>query len=735
MIRYETLQSLAKDKNWNELESEWLQAIGDPSAMPDQLLPIIDKVVDSGEGKLAETMGWAWLSSMKEKHSPQDALRLGRGLLLRLPDGDQLRDEILTLYQETHKDHPKLDDWVERSGLKGNNSVRRALRFLDVGLRLEPGGFLVHRTEDTAAEIEEVDMDEGEVVLRIGKRSRMLPIKEVVSDYQAADANDFHVLEQLHPERISELIEKDPLALARGVVRMQDKNRIDRDEFKLMLVPKYIDAKKWSDLWSRIRSGVRNSTHFRIEGRSPTFLVYDPVGQTPEQEAGAAFAEAENPRQWLEVLEGYLRGIKQQGKEPNPTFVKKVQKTLKRQIDRFKKHREQADAFATALIVERLAHDGLTIESEVHEAAIGMLRKAKNPESLVASVPDTRLWSLGIKCVEQAFPDNWAELFAKLILFAPAGQTDSLAKQVEKAERGELLKPIAEAALADPGRFTDAFMWLWKGPSVDTELNIPPTLEMLNTALTLCGPARQSEGKAAGQTTNEMRAKVRTGLAARNYDTYATVLEQIDLPMAKALRRQIERAEGLGPSVQSEMLNRLTRAFPDLYIKVEKAVWEDEDTLYFTRAGLQTREKELDELVNVKMRENAKAIGEAASHGDLSENSEYKFALEERDLLRARVAQINSELAMAKIIEPGDVPTDHVSIGQRVSIRPLNGGAPRVLTILGVGDSDVNTHTYAYQTPLAQQLLGRKMGEQVTMSIDGEAERQYEVASIECALE
>lgn len=735
MIRYETLQSLANDKQWDALESEWLQAIGDPSAMPDQLLPIIDAVVDSGEGKLAETMGWAWLSSMKEKHSPHDALRLGRGLLLRLPDGDQLRDEILTLYQETHKDHPKLDDWVERSGLKGSNSVRRALRFLDVGLRLEVGGFLVHRTEDTAAEVEEVDLEEGEVLLRMGRRTRTLPIKEVVSDYQAADANDFHVLEQLHPERILELIDKDPLALARGVVRMQDKNKIDRDEFKLLLVPKYIEAKKWSDLWTRIRSGVRNSSHFRIEGRSPTFLVFDPVGQTPEQEAGAAFADADTPRQWLEVLEGYLRGTKQQGLEPNPTFVKKVQTTLKRQIDRFKKHHESADAFATALIVERLAQDGLPIEADVHEAAVEMLKNSKDPESLVASVPDTRLWSLGIKCVEQAFPESWPEVFAKLVLYAPAGQTDTLAKQVEKAGKGELLKPVAQAALADPGRFTDAFMWLWKGPTVEADLSLPPALEMLNTALMLCGPARQSEGKAGGQTANEMRAKVRTGLSARSYEPYAAVLTQIDLPMAKALRRQIERAEGLGPSVQSEMLNRLTRAFPDLYVKIEKSVWEDDETLYFTRAGLKAREAELDELVNVKMRENAKAIGEAAAHGDLSENSEYKFALEERDLLRARVAQINGELSMAKIIEPADVPTDHVSIGQRVTLRPCNGGAPRVMTILGVGDSDVNSQTYAYQTPLAQQLMGRKVGGQVTMSIDGENERQYEIAEIECALE
>jgi len=734
VTRYETLQSLADEKSWDNLESEWLQAIGDPSATPDRLLPIIDAVVESGENKLAETMGWAWLSTMKENHSAHDALRLGRGLLLRLPDGDQLRDEILTLYKETHKDHPKLEDWVERSGLKGKNSVRRALRFLDVGLRLEPGNFLVHRTEDTAAEIDEVDLDEGEVVLKIGKRTRGLPIKEVVSDYEAADANDFHVLEQLQPERIAKLIESDPLALAAGVVRTRD-NKIDRDELKLLLVPKYLDPKKWSDFWTRIRAGARKSGHFRIEGRSPVFLVYDPVGQTPEQESGTALAEAETPKQLLETLEDYLRDTKQQKKEPDRKFIKTVQSALKRHIDRFLRHGETADAFATALVVERLAADGLPIEANVHGAAVDMLKKSDRAAMLMASVPDVRLWSLGVSCVEQAFPDDWPQKFAELILYAPAGQIDTLARQVEKAGKPELLQRAVEHALSDPGRYTDAFMWLWKRPGVKTELSIPSALELLNTALALCGPARVSEGKAGGQTTNEMRARVRTGLSARGYERFAEVLKQIDLPMAKAQRRQIERAEGLGPSVQNELLNRLTTAFPDLYVKVEKPMWADDETLYFTRAGLKQREGELDDLVNVKMRENAKAIGEAAALGDLSENAEYKFALEERDLLRARVAQINSELSMARIIERGMVPTGHISIGQHVTLLPVAGGAPKELTILGFGDSKSDDGIYAYQTPLAMQLMGMKRGQTVSMSFDGEPEVEYKVEKIEVAIE
>ncbi len=726
---HDALKSLVRTKRWDDVEAEWLGVIEQPTADPAALLEMIDDVVGEQQNELAETMGWAWLSSMKEKHSAREALRLGRGLLLRLPDGEQLREEILALYEETHTDHPQLDTWIDRSGLKSGKSVRRALRFLDVGLRLAEGTYLIHSTEDEAARVVEAEIDEDEITIKKARRTQTLTLAEVVGDYEIADENDFLVMQQLHPERIGELIEKDPIALVTGILSGH-RREIDRDELKLMLVPAYMPPKKWSDWWGRIRTGVKKSVNLRLEGRSPMFLIYDPVGQTLEQETWTAIAAATTPRQWLDVLEGYLRDGKLRKQEPDAAFLDRVQAGLVDRMERFRKHREPAAAFATALVIERLAADGLPIATDAHGTALEMLRSAEKPIEMVAGVPDARLWSLGVACVEQAFPEDWPDLFAELTLFAPAGQCNVLAKRVEVAGQGDRLVAIVDRAVAEPGRFTDAMMWVWNAPAVSVELPIPPAMEMLASILSLVGPARLSEGRAVGQSVNKMRGRVRAGLGAKGYAAFKKCIEGIDLALAQTIRRLLERAEGLGPSGQGEMLNILTRAFPALYVKVEVPVWEDPNTLYFSRQGLRKREEELDELVNVKMRENAKAIGEAASHGDLSENSEYKFALEERDLLRARVAQINSELAIAKLIEPDEIPTDHVSIGQRVSLHPAGGGEPRVLRIMGAGDSDITASVYSYKTPLAQQMMGARIGKTVRLAFDGNDEVEYEVAEI-----
>lgn len=729
---HEMLKSLAGAKKWNEVETEWLSAISQPVVVTEDLLGVIDAAVESGQGKLAESMGWAWLSTMKEKHSARDALQLGRGLLLRLPDGEQLRDEILSLYQQTHSNHPGLEAWVARSGLKEGKSVRRALRYLDVGLRLEEGAFVKHRMEDEAAQIVEADFDAEEVRLKTARSTKTLSLSEVINDYDPTDENDFHVMEQLNPGRVAELINNDPVKLAIGICRCH-KNQIDRDEMKLLLVPKYLPAGKWTDWWNKLRSALKKSPNLRIEGRSPMFLIFDSVGQSLEQETWTTFSAGEGPRQWLETLESYLRDKKAAGGEPDPEFLNRVQKSLVDGIARFKRHQDHESAFATALVIERLAADGLPIHTDAHGTAIAMLQGSENPVSDIAAIPDARLWSIASDVVEQAFPEKWPEYFATMILYAPAGMCDALAKRIESVGKGELLCGVVDRALSDPGRYTDAVMWIWKGPAVSQPLPIPPVLELFTLVLTLVGPARHSEGKAAGQTVNELRAKVRAGIGAKNFARFKECMKAMDLPVAQAFRRQVERAEGLGPSAQSELLTMLYETFPKLYVKVEVPIWDDDSSLYFSREGLKTKEAELDEIVNVKMRENAKAIGEAAARGDLSENSEYKYALEERDLLRARVAKINADLAKAKVLDPDTIPTDKVSIGQKVMLKTPSGGSLD-LTILGVGDGDMNRRVYSYQTPIARQLLGRKPGEKVRVSLDGKDELEYEILTIERAV-
>src|SRR5206468_11913087 len=129
-----------------------------------------------------------------------------------------------------------------------------------------------------------------------------------------------------------------------------------------------------------------------------------------------------------------------------------------------------------------------------------------------------------------------------------------------------------------------------------------------------------------------------------------------------------------------------------LWVKPQKriAAWDDQETIWTTEAGLRRRTEERDDVENVQMRDNARRIGEAASYGDLSENSEYKFALEERDLLRARLAQINRELSVARLLTADIVPTESIGVGTKATLRNTADGSTRTITFLGPFDTNVD---------------------------------------------
>jgi transcription elongation GreA/GreB family factor len=203
--------------------------------------------------------------------------------------------------------------------------------------------------------------------------------------------------------------------------------------------------------------------------------------------------------------------------------------------------------------------------------------------------------------------------------------------------------------------------------------------------------------------------------------------------MASMLRGQIRRLDNLGRVVHEDLLKLINQRFPQIDAAPTVEPWQDESVIWVTSAGMLRKQQEIEEHVNVKMKENARRIGEAASHGDLSENSEYKFALEERDLLRSRLAQMQEQMSMAKVIAPEDVPTDRVGIGSRVILRHVDGDNCLELTLLGPWDADLDRHIYNYKTPFAQTLTGLTVGQDVDLTLIEPAGR-YEVVAIQNGL-
>ncbi len=138
---------------------------------------------------------------------------------------------------------------------------------------------------------------------------------------------------------------------------------------------------------------------------------------------------------------------------------------------------------------------------------------------------------------------------------------------------------------------------------------------------------------------------------------------------------------------------------------------------YMTEAGYRKLQEEVSYLESVKRPEISKQIGEARDKGDLSENAEYDAAKEAQGMLEAKIAQLKQVLASARMIDESAIGTDTVQIMNRVTMKNLKTQKMMTYTLVSETEADFKNGKIAINTPIAQGLLGRKVGDVVDITI------------------
>jgi transcription elongation factor GreA len=138
-----------------------------------------------------------------------------------------------------------------------------------------------------------------------------------------------------------------------------------------------------------------------------------------------------------------------------------------------------------------------------------------------------------------------------------------------------------------------------------------------------------------------------------------------------------------------------------------------------TQAGKDKLVQELEYLKSVKRKEVVERIKIARSFGDLSENSEYDSAKEEQAFVEGRITTLENMIRNAKIIEEGEMTSDSVALGRSVTFVELPDGEEETYTIVGSAEADPFEGKISNDSPIAKSLLGKKVGDQVSVQTPG----------------
>lgn len=136
--------------------------------------------------------------------------------------------------------------------------------------------------------------------------------------------------------------------------------------------------------------------------------------------------------------------------------------------------------------------------------------------------------------------------------------------------------------------------------------------------------------------------------------------------------------------------------------------------VYLTAGGLEDLRREFEHLVNVKRPALADRLHRAIQQGDLSENADYTTAKEEQGFLEGRIQQIEVMLRNATIIEENN-SSDLVALGSRVAVVEQGFEEAETYRIVGPAEADPTKGYVSNESPLGMALLGRRVGDAVTV--------------------
>ena len=138
---------------------------------------------------------------------------------------------------------------------------------------------------------------------------------------------------------------------------------------------------------------------------------------------------------------------------------------------------------------------------------------------------------------------------------------------------------------------------------------------------------------------------------------------------------------------------------------------------YMTREGYKKKMDEIAYLETVKRPEISRAIAEARDKGDLSENAEYDAAKEAQGMLEMKISQLKDLVANARIIDDSQLNNEVIQILNKVKIKNVANGMTVEYTIVADSEANLKEKKLASSTPVAQALLGHKLGDIVEVKI------------------
>ena len=586
---------------------------------------------------------------------------------------------------------------------------------------MNPGTYCIHRSWGFGL-ISGFDEDRGMILIDFEDDERTSHAMDPIFCIDKLELlAENHILSQhrKNTEEIEKLAKKEPADLIIKILEQGDDGCVNTRDIERILGYMFgaSKAKRW---WTATKKVLIKDPRIAVPNKKnePYVLRDEPV--KPEQEILQDFFEEKRSYEKI-VLAEKLFDLSAQ-KEDLQADLPQVLADLTIAILEAK-NLSQADRLYGIWVRNNLARDVEEDVEKLEPTSASILQECEDDLPALADLMPAKFHSRFLDLVARTYPDTWKKIVLNLLQNTAVKFSGECAHFLIAREESKLLLSSLNSWLDEQNLKAPVLLWMLKFRNLSKFQEL--LSGMINPRLlTAVFSAIDYESLRNATSRRIPLAEI----LSDDRQLLSDILDKGTEENAKDLAQALMLNPGFEDLTKRSLLARFIKKFPKIQslLDGESASSSSssgstpvEDSLIVSKQSFDKKLADLDIITKEKIPENSLAIEKARELGDLKENAEYHMAKDDQKVLLARQAELQGDLMRAKPTDFTEAPIDSIGIGSVVELNDLGSGEKVKYTILGAWDSDPENNILSYLTPLGQSILGKKVGDEVQIDVEG----------------
>ncbi|MBS0664039.1 MAG: GreA/GreB family elongation factor [Verrucomicrobia bacterium] len=595
-----------------------------------------------------------------------------------------------------------------------NPSLKAAKAKLEA---MEPGAYCIHRSWGFG-QIKSYDESAQRLIIDFkGKRSHAMDPAFCINTLDVLPPKHLLVRKETETKRIAELVAENPAQLIAEALEAYPNHATSAIDLEITLT-QVVGEDKFKKWWASAKKAVAKDPRISVPEKKTECYILRETPVSAEDEILEQFHSTRSARRRIALAEELLATV---GKKEIKTDLAAILKAIADAV----KDSNQLDASERlygAAVRDNLAQLAGSAETfEPSQAAL--IANVRDLPGIAEKIP-VHFQGQFLELVKNTHPIEYRDIVFNLLKTSQGKFTTECINFLVENGHAEDLAAALRRWQTEQNLRAPVLLWIVKNR------HSKKFAKLLNDLITprLLGAIFFAIDYEALQASSARRIPL-ADILSEDTDLIADLLSTADPETARDLANTLMLNQGFEELTKKSLLARFIKIFPKIQSLVASDAESREEQLLVSKSSYERKREEYEAIVSKKIPENSRAIAVAREHGDLKENSEYKMAKQDQQVLMAQKTNLERELGRARVTDFKDATTDQVSAGTVVEVKSAATGHLTKYTILGAWDGDPVNHVISYKTALGAALLGRKPGDSVTVRT-GNAEETYSVVSI-----